>query len=1610
MKRIIFLLAAVFGCLQSSYGVVSDLPDREGPVDFATDITDRADVQPTPRVVTCSTQKVLLDEAFSITVHDAWPGVTYSLYKSGEMIQSAEGTGRDLVFTGAFGPGEFSVRDSQGQEMKNKVTSPHYWPLTYDFDRPSLAYSPPQFRDKNGGVHQFTLAAMPYLDPAEMDMLFARYNAGNYPKWDNQVMRIEVAEKEKYFSGEYFVYWIYHINVYCAPNITSGRILNEAGFTVYNSSSYGTFGIYDTGGLLTDWNVRVVRDTALGVGLCLTNTQPLVTYELYNNGIFATSKQQDSMRDLYFYDLDPGVYTVKAVYKTVSMEHQGEYEIQYDVDIKKKPCILVDEATPIVLGADGGTRILSCTRKPFVEIAKIEQNISEFNAQSGNVKMRLLDSSTDHCNIELTWMPNYSVNELTVDSRFIFNGTTLVRFIVPSKSTVTIYDMEYGLQPNPYIKVLGSQSGFTYETRRQFYGNGPKITGTGSSILFENLPEGIYTVWATDPATGCTRKMNGTAILDPNPDELFSSRASLISTKTYYDGTHSYADITYYDGFGAPYQTVLNRAAPDGRNLVAPILYDDMYRDNATVLLPFPVDMYTGERVLNAEQEQRRYYSQRTDGVRDNSAYSTNVFDKSGLDRIRYSYRPGDIYRQENKFAEYLYETNDTADKVLDFKYNYEDGSITVAGYAKAGLYTKNTVIDEDGNTSARFADANGNTVLDRRYFSQSYFTDTYYVYDPCFNRLVWVIPPEGSARIISGFVLKWDDDTANQYCYRYLYDGRGNMIERKLPGCEKESFVYDKGDRLVFSRDGNLQARKQWLYHVYDNHGNLLRQNLLDYDISREQLQSRYETLVDNLLPVLGGTTDMDIPYDSDGGATLSRKLAHYVFGNVEYSETATGFVETAWTAPVDMAYRGVGFPGTPLQDPKGLKTYEKLAVLGDDAGEPRYVERTYFYDYKKRLMQVVERNPEGGISRTSYDYDLVGNVVRYKELRQPYAGADEDMVTASYVYDNRRRLIREVRALNYENSVAVDYEYDDLGKLVGKTTRNGGLNTTMAYNLQGWQTDMQVTDSGSPLFDTHLRYYDPQYGETTPSYAGNISEWTWRQGGESDENTYAFTYDSHSRLTDTDQYINGEFDNQFVEDYMSYDYNGNIKFLKRYEHGILKNYYVYRYNGNQLTALDDLSASSPVTSSWITPASSAALGDPDPTPDPAVPIIPRDTIYNGVGYVYDSAGNVLYDSHAGLNLRYNDLNLIEKVMRGDTIVAKYSYLSDGTKLSATDSAGNGLYYSGSLVYSKQSAALTMESCAFTGGRFVATATGVEARYFVTDHLGSVRAVVNDEGEVLERNDYYPFGSRWDDGLLSDNRYRYNGKEAQAFLNNPYLDYGARQYDSDGAVWLGKDPLSEKYYPISPYVFCVNNPIKYMDVDGKSPYYNRQGELVKVDEGGFTGDIYISETNGNMTPLKEASGLTLEAQSNILTDAMLNMEGVDFSDLHNGKVSITTNRAINGKRVTYNDPAEFTSRHSTSRNENGEIIITTKENSYKSDLYNVEAIQSYLGVHEYVGHGQKGYSDDKKTHWKAYDDQLKHPTYSKMPKDLQQEVLSRHKEYLQKENPALYKKLYEKN
>ncbi|WP_455511189.1 RHS repeat domain-containing protein, partial [Butyricimonas paravirosa] len=105
-----------------------------------------------------------------------------------------------------------------------------------------------------------------------------------------------------------------------------------------------------------------------------------------------------------------------------------------------------------------------------------------------------------------------------------------------------------------------------------------------------------------------------------------------------------------------------------------------------------------------------------------------------------------------------------------------------------------------------------------------------------------------------------------------------------------------------------------------------------------------------------------------------------------------------------------------------------------------------------------------------------------------------------------------------------------------------------------------------------------------------------------------------------------------------------------------------------------------------------------------------------------------------------------------------------------------------------------------------------------MTDHLGSVRVIVDGTGKVLERNDYYPFGARHarsDYPQVAVNRYKYNGKEEQVTGDLGYLDYGARMYDSGLGRWFCKDPLLERSVSWTPYRYGFNNPVRCGDVAG---------------------------------------------------------------------------------------------------------------------------------------------------------------------------------------------------
>lgn len=105
---------------------------------------------------------------------------------------------------------------------------------------------------------------------------------------------------------------------------------------------------------------------------------------------------------------------------------------------------------------------------------------------------------------------------------------------------------------------------------------------------------------------------------------------------------------------------------------------------------------------------------------------------------------------------------------------------------------------------------------------------------------------------------------------------------------------------------------------------------------------------------------------------------------------------------------------------------------------------------------------------------------------------------------------------------------------------------------------------------------------------------------------------------------------------------------------------------------------------------------------------------------------------------------------------------------------------------------------------------------YYLTDHQGNNRVVINSSGTVQETNHYYPFG-----GLFSTSTnvqpYKYNGKELDTKKGLNLYDYGARHYDAALGRFTTFDPLSEKDYLNVPYGYCGNNPIIRIDRDGKA-------------------------------------------------------------------------------------------------------------------------------------------------------------------------------------------------
>ncbi|MCK9312183.1 MAG: hypothetical protein M0P26_07895 [Bacteroidales bacterium] len=189
----------------------------------------------------------------------------------------------------------------------------------------------------------------------------------------------------------------------------------------------------------------------------------------------------------------------------------------------------------------------------------------------------------------------------------------------------------------------------------------------------------------------------------------------------------------------------------------------------------------------------------------------------------------------------------------------------------------------------------------------------------------------------------------------------------------------------------------------------------------------------------------------------------------------------------------------------------------------------------------------------------------------------------------------------------------------------------------------------------------------------------------------------------------------------------------------------------------------------------------------------------------------------------------------------ARYSYALTQMQIplgeTATENTGSNLLsrshtdYCGSYIYEndKISRILTPEGYIRTADTIPMNNMGKwKYTYFLKDHLGNTRAQLACDSigvsgstayTVAGTTDYYPFGMETSpsNGQLTSgtNPYLYNGKEMDRMNGLNMYDYGARWRGGEVPSWPTSDPLAEKYPWISPYAYCVNNPLRFVDPDG---------------------------------------------------------------------------------------------------------------------------------------------------------------------------------------------------
>ena len=674
---------------------------------------------------------------------------------------------------------------------------------------------------------------------------------------------------------------------------------------------------------------------------------------------------------------------------------------------------------------------------------------------------------------------------------------------------------------------------------------------------------------------------------------------------------------------------------------------------------------------------------------------------------------------------------------------------------------------------------------------------------------------PDGSLTVLK----TQDEDGRQAYEFR---DGEGRLLlSRKVWSNEDIDTYYvydDKGDLcVVLPPEAANQLKSTASISCNDNDIILQYAYLYEYDALHRCVSKK-----------LPGAEAIHIKYDDANrpiylqtGLQRAKKLyttmRYDEFNRLIYKSDGRlqmwNFYDTYDSIPqiAMLSYVPKSGYGMRSNNVKTLQTGSR-----DFTDDWRVLHTVYYYDIKGQLIQKRSQNILGGYDAYYYLRTYTGNVGRM--LHEHFAGGVRHEEIVYYDYDQADRLAMVSHQFDGGPIVRLrQNSYDSLGRLSSQCVFDREI-VTYSYNIKDW-----VTMISSHNFSETLSYNDGNIQQ----YGGNISALEWRATVGSLNRKYDFRYDDLSRLTNAYYSENGSL-NSHYNTYYHYDSMGNMLWMRRNglqdggTFGEIDNVY-FIYNGNQLVKADNRVESPTYKDAWCF----------------------ADVPSGAKEYEYDENGNMTRDINKGIiYIEYTFLNLPAYIEFSGGKKISYIYDNKGNKLKAVyqtalpsselilDYCDNMIYENGEL----KQVLVDGGYISFTNGKAV-------YHYYLKDHLGSNRVVVNhDSGEVEQVNHYYPYG-----GLMAESiggsvqRFKYNGKELDRMHGLDWYYYGARWYD--GTRFLTVDSKANKFNAFSSYIYCLDNPARLIDIDGQAPGdFFKTEEEAALDFGFFYNDNSIRE------------------------------------------------------------------------------------------------------------------------------------------------------------------------